>query len=210
MDTTDHRSEQFDATVSRVPDRSVVDVTFYAPAELHLIDVIGKYVDSISQVVGAAPSGIEIVREDEWQRRAAAPTMPELMSAAEISDELGVARQRVHQLRSTAAFPAPLAELRGGAVWMLRQCASSLENGNGSRAVRPGEPAAERANLKSGQSVDRTHIEDSHGIVLTQADLNRMSSEEVRMLGESAMVSAGVSHRCHVSNSCHAGAGIRR
>jgi hypothetical protein len=27
------------------------------------------------------------------------------------------ATQRVHQLRQNAAFPAPLAELRGGAVW---------------------------------------------------------------------------------------------
>lgn len=79
--------------------------------------MIAKYVDSISEVVGAEPAGVEIVREDEWQRRAAAPTMPELMSAAEIAGELGVARQRVHQLRSTAGFPAPLAELRGGAVW---------------------------------------------------------------------------------------------
>jgi hypothetical protein len=42
---------------------------------------------------------------------------PDLMSAAEIVEALGVARQRLHQLRSTAAFPAPLAELRGGAVW---------------------------------------------------------------------------------------------
>ena len=39
------------------------------------------------------------------------------MSAAEIADELGVARQRVYQLRATTAFPALLAELRGGAVW---------------------------------------------------------------------------------------------
>lgn len=185
VDTMDHWSEQFDATVSRVPDRGVVDVTVYAPAELHLIDVIAKYVGSISEVVGAEPAGIEIVREDEWQRRAAAPTMPELMSAAEIADELGVARQRVHQLRSTAAFPAPLAELRGGAVWdaaAVRKFAREWER-------KPGRPAGRTSRrtgyLKSGHRVDLTDIENSHGIVLTQSDLNRTSSEELsRMLGE--------------------------
>jgi hypothetical protein len=49
--------------------------------------------------------------------RAEAATMPELMSAAEIAELLRISRQRVHQLRRTAAFPAPLADLRGGAVW---------------------------------------------------------------------------------------------
>jgi hypothetical protein len=68
-------------------------------------------------VVGGLPSAVEIVTEQELYRRAAEPTLPELMSAAEIADELGVSRQRVHQLRSTEGFPVPLADLRGGAVW---------------------------------------------------------------------------------------------
>lgn len=117
MDTMDEWSERFDASVSRVPDRGVVDVTVYAPGDMHLVDVMAKFVDPINEVVHAEPAGVEIVRESEWERRADAPTLPELMSAAEIADELGVARQRVHQLRATAAFPSPLAELRGGAVW---------------------------------------------------------------------------------------------
>lgn len=41
----------------------------------------------------------------------------DLMGPAEISDLLGVSRQRVHQLQSTAAFPKPLAHLRCGAIW---------------------------------------------------------------------------------------------
>jgi hypothetical protein len=69
-------------------------------------------------------------------RRAKAPTMPELMSAAEIADALGVRRQRVHQLRQMASFPAPLAELRGGAVWdaaAVRKFAEGWER-------KPGRP----------------------------------------------------------------------
>jgi hypothetical protein len=84
---------------------------------------------------------MEVVRESEWRRRAEAPTMPELMSAAEIADELGVRRQRVHQLRSLAAFPAPLAELRGGAVWdaaAVRKFAQDWER-------KPGRPRIKTA-----------------------------------------------------------------
>jgi hypothetical protein len=84
---------------------------------------------------------MEVVRESEWQRRAEAPTMPELMSAAEIGDLLGVARQRVHQLRASSAFPAPLAELRGGAVWdaaAVQKFAREWER-------RPGRPRATRS-----------------------------------------------------------------
>ena len=58
------------------------------------------------------PVGVEVVTKLEHARRTSAATMPELMSAAEIAEELGVDRQRAHQLRRTASFPAPLAELR--------------------------------------------------------------------------------------------------
>jgi hypothetical protein len=120
MDLMDEWSERLDATVSRAPDRGVTSVTVYAPGDLRLVDVTAKVVEFVNEIVHADPSGVEVVRESEWRRRAEAPTLPELMSAAEIAEELGVARQRVHQLRSTATFPAPLAELRGGAVWDAR------------------------------------------------------------------------------------------
>lgn len=42
---------------------------------------------------------------------------PELMGVAEIAELLGVSRQRVHQLRKVAGFPAPIAELSAGAIW---------------------------------------------------------------------------------------------
>ena len=58
------------------------------------------------------------------------------MSAAEIADLLGVRRQRVHQLRSTRGFPAPLAELRGGAVWDARAIRRFLDTWE----RRPGRP----------------------------------------------------------------------
>jgi hypothetical protein len=135
-DAMDEWSERLDATVSRVPDRGLVNVTVYAAGDLHLVDIMAKVVDPVNEIVHAEPAGVEVVRESEWQRRAEAPTLPELMSAAEIAEELGVARQRVHQLRSTAAFPAPLVELRGGAVWDARAVRKFAEEWD----RKPGRP----------------------------------------------------------------------
>jgi hypothetical protein len=115
-DTWEDELEVFDATTARIPGRGI-DVTAYASGALSMGEAIDKVTSHVTGIVGAEPVGMEVVRESEWQRRAEAPTMPELMSAAEIGELLGVARQRVHQLRASSAFPAPLAELRGGAVW---------------------------------------------------------------------------------------------
>ncbi|MBU9763548.1 hypothetical protein FR943_06790 [Mycobacterium sp. TNTM28] len=108
--------EAFDGTVARRPGVGV-DVTVYADGHLPMLEAADKMAVEVKSVIHAEPVGVSIMRESVHRMRAEAPTMPELMSAAEIAEELGVARQRVHQLRSMATFPAPLAELRGGAVW---------------------------------------------------------------------------------------------
>ena len=134
----------FDAFVARVPGRGVA-VTVYAPGDLGLFDALNKMQGEVLHVVDVGqPTAVEIVTEIEHQRRAEAYTMPELMSAAEIADELGISRQRVHQLRSTAGFPEPLADLRGGAVWdaaAVRKFAQTWER-------KPGRPPSGTASGK--------------------------------------------------------------
>jgi hypothetical protein len=138
METMDRWEEQlkgFDATVARVPERGVT-VTVYAPGDLALFDALSKMQGEVPHVVDGELVGVEIVTEAEHRRRAGYYTMPELMSAAEIAEELAVSRQRVHQLRSTTGFPEPLADLRGGAVWdaaAVRKFAETWER-------RPGRP----------------------------------------------------------------------
>jgi hypothetical protein len=141
MDEWESMLEGFDASVARIPGRGV-DVTMYAPGALDVLDALSKVIREAAHAMRVgAPVGIEIVTEREHARRAAAPTMPELMSAAEIADQLGVRRQRVHQLRHTTNFPVPLAELRGGAVWdaaAVRKFAAGWER-------KPGRPRATAA-----------------------------------------------------------------
>lgn len=116
MDRWADQLVEYDGHASR-PRPGVVDVTVHAPIAMDIFDAGRKLADVVEQVIGARPIGVEVITETELFRRAGEPTMPELMSAAEIGQELGVSRQRVHKLRSIPGFPAPLAELRGGAVW---------------------------------------------------------------------------------------------
>lgn len=136
MDEWESKLEGFDASTARIPGRGV-DVTVYAPGDLGMFDALNKTINEVAHVVQSGPPiGLEVMSELEHARRAEASTMPELMSAAEIADELGVRRQRVHQLRTAPAFPAPLAELRGGAVWdatAVRKFAEGWER-------KPGRP----------------------------------------------------------------------
>lgn len=136
MDEWETRLAGFDASTGRIPGRGV-DLTVYMPGELTMFEALNKAMGEIAHVVALPePIGLEVLTELEHQTRAEAPTMPELMSAAEISDELGVSRQRVHQLRETAGFPAPLADLRGGAVWD----ADAVRRFRDSWQRRPGRP----------------------------------------------------------------------
>jgi hypothetical protein len=140
MDRWEDELDPYDALVARIPNRGVVDVTVHAPANMDIWDAGRKLSDVVEHVVGARPIGVEVITEAELFRRAGEPTMPELMSAAEIGQELGVSRQRVHKLRSMPGFPAPLAELRGGAVWdaaAVRKFAEGWER-------KPGRPRALR------------------------------------------------------------------
>lgn len=46
-------------------------------------------------------------------------SFPEIVGATEIAEMLGVSRQRVQQLAATPAFPAPVAQLKIGKIWLL-------------------------------------------------------------------------------------------
>ncbi|UXA20893.1 hypothetical protein KXD98_18420 [Mycobacterium sp. SMC-4] len=133
-----------DGSLSRIPKLHQVTMTIYLPIS-DMIKATCEGYDLAAEIIGRPPIGVETITEDEQQRRADEPTLPELMSAAEIAEDLGVARQRVHQLRATKAFPAPLAELRGGAVWdaaAVRKFAQEWER-------KPGRPS--RQSRRTGQ-----------------------------------------------------------
>jgi len=138
MDRWEDQLSEFDATIASFPERGV-DITIHAD-QTSFDKALTLARTQVATVVTRDPIGMEVVTEHEQTRRAEQATLPELMSAAEIADELGVSRQRVHQLRSGAAFPAPLADLRGGAVWSaeaIRRFANEWTRAPGRPASRP-------------------------------------------------------------------------
>lgn len=124
-----------DVAISRVPGQSF-SVTIPINGDMHKAAVVA--LDHAEHVIGGAPAVLEVLEEEEYIRRADEPTLPELVSAPEVAQILGgVSRQRVHQLRETAAFPAPLYELRTGAIWDRR----AIERFAREWTRKPGRPA---------------------------------------------------------------------
>jgi hypothetical protein len=61
----------------------------------------------------------EAIRQDVLEAENRRPTLPELVSAPEAADILGVSSQRVHELAAGKAdFPEPVYELRTGKLWL--------------------------------------------------------------------------------------------
>ena len=130
------RLDAFDALAARIPRLGQTVITLHVGAD-DLIKATTVALDAVADAAGAEPIAIETITEAEQERRADEPTLPELMSAADIAEQLGVSRQRVHQLRETAAFPAPLADLRGGAIWD----AAAIRKFDRDWTRKPGRPA---------------------------------------------------------------------
>ena len=125
-----------DASIANIPG-SGVDVTVWiddAPDPFKAQELAARVARS---VLRAEPVGVEAVHEKVYEKRADAPTLPEMVSAPEVGDMLGVSRQRVYQLQQTGSFPEPLYRLRTGPVWDAR----AIDAFAGTWSRRPGPKA---------------------------------------------------------------------
>ena len=129
--------DRVDGSVAQHPHgidiRLYVDETdpVYAASSARLL-ATGLHPDSRALLIG-----LDVVTEAEHRRRADTPTLPELMSAPEVGELLDISRQRVHQLRTTAAFPAPLYTLKTGPIWS----ADAIRKFAREWTRKPGKPA---------------------------------------------------------------------
>lgn len=125
-----------DASVSRQPERGV-NVTVWIDG-VDVVEAVPAARRVAASVIDADPIGVSSLDDDEYERMADAPTLPRLLSAPDVADVLGVSRQRVHQLRTMAAFPAPVVELRTGPIWDAR----AIDRFDRDWKRKPGRPAA--------------------------------------------------------------------
>jgi predicted DNA-binding transcriptional regulator AlpA len=96
-------------------------------------------VEMVERVAGGPIEivGVDVLERDEYDRRADEPTMPEVVSAPEVADILGVSRQRVHQILSgNPRFPEPLFRLGSGPVWSRQ----AIESFQAKWERKPGRP----------------------------------------------------------------------
>jgi len=81
--------------------------------------------------------GAETLNRKEYDRRAEEPSVPELISAPEIAELLGVTRQRVHQLAAdNPLFPEPFIRLGSGPLWI----ADAIRRFDREWSRKPGRP----------------------------------------------------------------------
>ena len=122
VDQLEDALSRYDATVSRIPGEGVLVVAHNAADSM--LRAAADVERAVLDVAGAvAVLSLTLMPEQIHEARADRPTLPQLVSSPEVAEMLGVSRQRVHQLRASANFPAPLFELRTGPIWDVRAIA---------------------------------------------------------------------------------------
>ncbi len=60
----------------------------------------------------------EAVEEDTFHAELEVSNFPEVLGTTEVTEALGVSRQRLHELRGSGRFPAPAYELAATPLWI--------------------------------------------------------------------------------------------
>jgi predicted DNA-binding transcriptional regulator AlpA len=79
----------------------------------------------------------EAVEEDTFHNELEVSTFPAMLGTTEVTELLGVSRQRLHELRNSGRFPAPAYELAATPLW-IRSTVDSFVAG---WSRKPGRPA---------------------------------------------------------------------
>lgn len=105
------------------------------------VDVALKEVTAAAKTVGIEQIivGVELLTEEELDRRNAEPIVPDLVGVSEIAEMLGVGRQRAAQLTQRDDFPSPVAQLKAGPVFLKGQVRGfeARWDRHGGRPIKP-------------------------------------------------------------------------
>ena len=82
-------------------------------------------------------TGLEVITEQEADRRLGEPVFPEVVSFSEIGQMAGVSRQRARQFSDNPSFPRPVITTGQGPLYGLH----AVQRWLGTRNTRPGRPA---------------------------------------------------------------------
>ena len=129
----DHRVEMLDRVLAKEHGgRGALTATGWtgsvrveADALVHNLDqaaLLGKkLVEDANRQVGLPPAALvsqQVVHTDVFHVQLEAMSLSELLGTAEVCGELGITRQRLHQLRQSGRFPEPDRVLTATPLWM--------------------------------------------------------------------------------------------
>jgi hypothetical protein len=131
--------EPYEAVVAAGPESWDATVAVLAEDSRHAIEQGYQLIEEMAAKAGL-PSWptvhVEAIRQDVLAEQLAHPLLPELVSAPEAADILGVSAQRVHQMAAeNIDFPEPAYELRAGKLWLRAAVQAFAE-----RKRLPGRP----------------------------------------------------------------------
>jgi predicted DNA-binding transcriptional regulator AlpA len=134
--------EVLDASVAAIPSREQFTVSFPVEATRVSDAIRDACKHSMYELHNAGLpdhlAAVEALEPAEYERRAWAPTVPDVVGPIEAAQILSVSRQRVHQLASeNRRFPRPLISTKSGSLWAR----SAVEAFALSWTRKPGRPA---------------------------------------------------------------------
>jgi len=113
--------EEHSGVVTAGTDSWGATVSIHAADALEAANTGGRLVGTMAMRAGmpAWPAvRTEVVRQDVLDADNARPTLPDLVSAPEAAEMLGISAQRFHELAAGRQFPQPGYELRTGKLWL--------------------------------------------------------------------------------------------
>ncbi|MDX3298686.1 hypothetical protein PV569_34040 [Streptomyces scabiei] len=115
----------YHATLGYAPNGNVsVQLTVDTGTARQALDIALKAVTQAARDVSTSTTvlAVELLTEDEFDRRLDEPAIPELAGLSEVADILGgISRQRAGQLAERDDFPPIVAQLKSGPVFVAEQ-----------------------------------------------------------------------------------------
>ncbi|MGW7288967.1 hypothetical protein ACWGH4_26185 [Streptomyces sp. NPDC054847] len=129
--------------------------------------------------ISATVLGVDLVTEEELDRRLAEPSVPDLVGVSEIAEMLGVVRQRAAQLVQRDDFPPAVAHLKSGPVFVRGQVEAFEKRWDrrSGRPIKPVELTDLEREVLAALNAARHRIEEWEETAGGGFDITRMSGE---------------------------------
>lgn len=121
LDVLSDRFDELDWSVAAGPAGEVEVVAYTDEPPLESAPLVIEIAKRAVAEVGVVAELVKVsaVTEEQREKDALSPQLPDLVAATDVAKILGVSRQRVSQLRGHHDFPMPVVQTGAGSLWTL-------------------------------------------------------------------------------------------